>query len=250
MRHWMMMICALACLGWAGAAQAAGGVVEVTGVGEVSAVPDMAALQVGVAVEAAQAEVAVRQMAQRQGEVLARIEGLGLAPRDIQTSQMTLSPVWDQGQGTPRAVRGYIARSVVTVRVRDLQVLGTLLDVAVRDGATEFGGLRFMLADPAPAKAAARAAAVRDAAEKAGQMAAAAGLSLGPVQRLVEHGGGGRGPGDDGRTRRDGCADGPRRSHRARGGWRRLRPEVALAQAPTGLPREEGPQGPAERRVS
>lgn len=194
MRHWMVMICALACFGWAGAVQAAGGVVEVTGVGEVSVVPDMAALQVGVAVEAAQAEVAVRQMAQRQGDVLARIESLGLARRDIQTSQMTLSPVWDQGQGTPRAVRGYTARSVVTVRVRDLLVLGKLLDVAVRDGATEFGGLRFMLADPGPAEAAARAAAVRDAAEKAGQMAAAAGLTLGPVQRLVEHGSGGRGP--------------------------------------------------------
>lgn len=192
MRRLGMVICALACMGWMTAAEAEGGVVEVTGVGAVAAVPDMAALQVGVAVQAAQAEVAVRQMSERQAEVLARIEALGLAARDIQTSQMTLNPVWDQGSGAPRTVRGYVARSVVTVRVRDLLVLGTLLDVAVRDGATEFGGLRFMLADPAPAEAAARAAAVRDAALKAGQMAEAAGLTLGPVQRLVERGGGAR----------------------------------------------------------
>jgi len=181
-------------LAWHAAALAQGAVVEVTGVGEVAAAPDMAVLQVGVGVEAARAEDAVRQMAERQAAVLERIAALGIAPRDMQSSQMTLNPVWDQGQGSPRAVRGYIARSVVTVRVRDLLVLGKLLDVAVRDGATEFGGLRFMLADPAPAEAAARAAAVRDAAVKAGQMAQAAGLALGPVPRLEERGGGGVAP--------------------------------------------------------
>ncbi|MEL7098691.1 MAG: SIMPL domain-containing protein [Pseudomonadota bacterium] len=177
-----------------GTAWAQGAVVEVTGVGEVAAVPDMAVLQVGVGVEAARAEDAVRQIVERQAAVLARIEALGIAARDLQSSQMTLNPVWDRNQspGAAREVRGYLARSVLTVRVRDLLVLGKLLDVAVRDGATEFGGLRFLLADPEPAEAAARAAAVRDAAEKARQMAEAAGLRLGPVQRMTERGGGAR----------------------------------------------------------
>ena len=62
----------------------------------------------------------------------------------------------------------------------------------IRDGANDFGGLSFGVQDPKPLSAQARAEAVADAMEKAGQLAEAAGVPLGQVISISDHGGGGR----------------------------------------------------------
>jgi uncharacterized protein len=74
------------------------------------------------------------------------------------------------------------------VRVRDLAALGTILDAAVTDGANTLNALTFGLADPAPATDAARTEAVADARARAELLAAAAGVSLGPVLAITEGG--------------------------------------------------------------
>ncbi|MCB4379052.1 DUF541 domain-containing protein, partial [Synechococcus sp. MU1644] len=80
------------------------------------------------------------------------------------------------------------ARNAVTVRVRDLDGLGGVLDQVLEVGANTFNGLQFQLQDPSAAEAEARAAAVRDAMEKAAQLSEAAGVTLGPVLSLSEGG--------------------------------------------------------------
>jgi len=76
----------------------------------------------------------------------------------------------------------------VTVRVRDLAVLGSTLDAVIEIGANEFNGLRFDLQDPSAAQSLARQLAVGDARAKAEELAEAAGVALGPLVRLSEAG--------------------------------------------------------------
>jgi uncharacterized protein YggE len=78
----------------------------------------------------------------------------------------------------------------VTVLVDDLTRLGTTLDALVRAGANQLGGISFSFRDPKPLAEGARREAVEDAAAKARTLAAAAGVTLGPVLSIQEGGGG------------------------------------------------------------
>jgi uncharacterized protein YggE len=80
---------------------------------------------------------------------------------------------------------------MLTVRVRDLDNLGNILDLALQDGANQISGLRFDLKSPEPLEEEARALAVKDAMAQAGQLAEAAGVKLGKIRTISTTGGGG-----------------------------------------------------------
>ncbi len=170
--------------------------IRVTGEGRSEAAPDMAILSVGVVAEGDSAAEAMSAASEKAAAILARMEALGIAARDVQTSELRLSPIWsDRGprpvEGeTPERPRilGFTAQTQVTLRQRDLEALGPLLDAVVSDGANQFGGLRFALQNPDAAEAEARADAVADAMARARQLAQAAGVTLGPVQSIAEAG--------------------------------------------------------------
>ena len=121
----------------------------------------------------------------------------GIATRDIQTSNLTLSPRWNDRNSsseTPPEITGFIATNTVTVRVLDLDTLGAMLDGALQTGANNFQGLQFGMQNPAPLLNAARQDAVKDAIFKAELYANAAGVKLGKVQLITEAPQGGRPP--------------------------------------------------------
>ncbi|MHC0054858.1 SIMPL domain-containing protein [Actibacterium sp. D379-3] len=163
----------------------------VTGEGEVATAPDMATITLGVTSQAKTAGAAMTETSARTAEMLAALKAAGIAPRDLQTRDLSLQPLWknrNYSSGEAPEIDGFVAANTVMVRVRDLDGLGTVLDQAVGLGANTFNGLRFGLQDPAPQQDAARKAAVADAMRKAQLYAAAAGLELGPVLSISEAG--------------------------------------------------------------
>lgn len=166
--------------------------ISTTGTGAVEAAPDMATITLGVTQEARLATEAMDAASAAARAVLTRVEQAGIAPRDVQTSDVSLQPVWSRdsvsNNTTPR-VTGYVARNTLSIRVRDLDTLGAILDAVVQEGANTFNGLRFSLQNPEPVIAEARAAAVKDAMARAEQLAAAAGVTLGAVRSISESGG-------------------------------------------------------------
>ena len=186
-----LMVLVFWVFGLAGAAVAEPRSITVSGEGVVQAVPDMAVLTLEVSEEAAEAAVAVDAVAARARAVFARLEGMEIAARDMQTSTLSLSPLWSRPRDndSPPQIRGYRAATQVTIRLRDLGQLKTLFGAVVGDGANGFGGLRFAVQEPAPLRDAARKAAVADARARAELYAEAAGVTLGPLLRLSENGG-------------------------------------------------------------
>ena len=164
----------------------------VTGEGIVSAEPDMASLSLGVTSTGASAGEAMQGNASAVSDILTKLDSLGIAPRDRQTSRFYLRPVWsnrNQPGNAPAKITGYEAGNSVTIRVRDLAALGRIMDGVIDLGGNEFNGLSFGLQDDSAARSAARKAAVADAMAHASELAEAAGITLGAVLRLTEGGG-------------------------------------------------------------
>lgn len=167
--------------------------IAVTGLGQVDAPPDMAMITLGVTEEASGAAEAMAATSDALGRILQRLERLGLAARDVQTQRITLNPVWSNARydsGKPPVITGFMASSMVAIRVRELDRLGEVLDSVIADGANEFSGLRFSVAEPGPLMEEARRRAVADAMARAALLAEAAGVTLGAVRSIDDHGGG------------------------------------------------------------
>ncbi|WP_037307388.1 SIMPL domain-containing protein [Ruegeria halocynthiae] len=167
--------------------------ITVDAAGTVQATPDMATITLGVTNEDPQASNAMQATSDAVAQILKRLDEMGVKARDVQTRDLSLSPVWssrNNPNGDRPEISGFVASNNVQVRVRDLTQLGTIMDAVIQDGANDFGGLSFGVQDPAPLQAQARANAVAEATAKAQQLAQAANVTLGPVQQISEQLGG------------------------------------------------------------
>lgn len=163
------------------------GHLSVTGEGQAHATPDMATITLGVSTRAGTAAEAMAQNAASQRAVIDKLKAGGIGDRDIQTSGLSLSPLLDQAPDrSAPVVTGYSAQNMVSVRVRDLDRLGQMLDDLVAVGANEIYGIAFGLQDPQAAEDEARRAAVAEARRRAGILAEAAGVGLGQVLHVTD----------------------------------------------------------------
>ncbi len=166
--------------------------ISVSGSASVEAAPDMATITLGVTRQAQTAGEALAAVREISAAIFARLEGAGIAPRDMQTSNLDLRPLYSDRSSAanqPPGIVGYQASNMVTVRVLQLDDLGNILDQVARDGANTFNGLQFGIVDADPLADQARAAAVRDAMARAALLAQAAGVTLGPVLSISDQSG-------------------------------------------------------------
>lgn len=162
--------------------------ITVTGTGTVEAAPDVATLTIGVTTQGETAAVALSSNTAALEAVMGRLTAAGIEARDMQTSNLSLNPNWTGYDTNSPTISGYVAANMLTIRVRQLDGLGAVLDAAVADGANTLNGLSFGLADPVPALNEARKEAVADARAKAELLAAAAGVKLGRIASISEAG--------------------------------------------------------------
>lgn len=161
--------------------------IDVQGEGRTNVAPDLATVSIGVTTQAETAAQAMADNATRQSAIIEVLRAQGIAPEDLQTQGLNLSPMQDYSrEGQPPLITGYQAQNIVTARVRDIPQLGALLDAMVEAGATDVRGISFTREDAAAAEDEARAAAVVEARRRAEVIAQAAGMMLGPLQSLTD----------------------------------------------------------------
>ncbi len=168
--------------------------VEVTGEGSIDAPPDFARATLGVTTAGRDASEALAANAKSAGALVTLVKSEGVAPADIQTSGIAISPVFSQPSaadpGAPPMITGYSVSNSVTVIVRDIPRLGELLDKATAAGANSIEGVSFGENDPSALLDKARPLAVADARRKAEIYAAAGGAKIGRLMVLTEEAGG------------------------------------------------------------
>ncbi len=163
--------------------------VEVTGEGTVSAAPDFARVTLGVTSTGKNAGEAMAANAKAANALVSLIKSEGVAPADIQTAEMSISPMFSEtspGQTTAPTITGYSVSNNVSVTLRDMGRLGSLLDKAVTAGANSIYGIGFGHNDPSALLDKARPLAVADASRKAEIYASAGGARIGRLMVLTE----------------------------------------------------------------
>jgi uncharacterized protein len=157
--------------------------ITVTGSGAVTTVPNQAAFSFGVTTQGRTASAALAENGAEMRKVIAALKAAGIAPADIQTESVSLSPRYSTDG---ESILGYTASNSVSATAKDIDRAGAIVDAAVGAGANQVAGPSLTRSDTASLYRRALKAAVADARAKAVALAAASRARLGGVRSVVE----------------------------------------------------------------
>ena len=184
--------------------------VKVSGQGQAAGQPDLAILRMGVESFADSVAEARSKAASAMEDVVAVLREEGVEDKDIQTRFFNVSPRYTRREVTKcidktdsqsttlepecfpqreQVITGYEVSNGLTVLVRNLEDVETIVDRAIEAGGDliRFQGISFTIEDTGPLEEQARADAVADLRDKAEQLASSAGVSLGRLVYINEY---------------------------------------------------------------
>ena len=133
--------------------------ITVQGSASASVTPDIASITVGAETRGPTAIEAVAANNKALAGLMELLKQHGIEARDIQTSGLNLSPVYDRLVKTqaeqdpdkaPPKIIGYEIHNTIRIDVRDVAKVGDLLDATVKSGVNKIEQLSFRVADPQP----------------------------------------------------------------------------------------------------
>ena len=169
----------------------------VSSVGSISVAPDLATLEYGVETRAANVSDANSQASAAMDAIVEALKARGVKDEDIQTSRFSVYPSYDyieeevDGVRTGREVlTGYQVRNNATVKLRDLDTIGEVIDEVATAGGDDVrtNGINFTLEDPKPKMAGLREMAVANARAKAEHLAELSEVAVGRLIYISEGG--------------------------------------------------------------
>jgi uncharacterized protein YggE len=161
--------------------------ITVNGTGTITIEPDTARVELGVMANDESLETAQQTVSEGLAAVTEALTDAGVLAEDITTASYNVYPVAEYDRdGNYVGVSRYEVSSGLSVIVRDIDSVGTILDTAVNAGANNVWGISFYVEDPSEAAAQARTLAVEDARSKADQLATASGSVVTRVLSISE----------------------------------------------------------------
>lgn len=173
-----------AATGVSAAADSSKRLITVQGTGSVTGTPDVLTITLGVQTTSGSAQSAIDENNRLSTDTIAVIKGGGVADADLQTSQLTVNPTYDD----KGAITGYQVSNLLTAKLRNIAGAGALIDGVGKaaGNAVRVQQLSFSIDNDSDLRSAARTDAVRQAQTQAKELADAAGVALGPVDSITE----------------------------------------------------------------
>lgn len=178
--------------------------ITLSGHGEVQAVPDIANVYFSIRKEGKTVKEAQDAVAIVEKASLDFLKNNNVAEKDIQTSNASFNPKYEYSYDAkvlmpcnefgcpPRpgksVISGYEAFESITVKVRNTDDVGTIMQGLGGLGVTDLSGPNFAIDDEDGLKAEARKKAIDDAKEKAEALARDLGVRLGRISNFSESG--------------------------------------------------------------
>jgi hypothetical protein len=121
--------------------------VRAVGEATITAKPNQARISVGVTTQAAIADEAVRQNAQKAEGMITALKALIGSSGTIQTANYSVAPQYRYEQGQPPVITGYEANHTVDLTLNDITLAGKVIDAATKSGANGINRIEFTLKD-------------------------------------------------------------------------------------------------------
>ncbi len=154
--------------------------VQVSGTGEALLEPDIATVEMGIFVFNKDLPKGKKEADAKIASLLTAISSLAVAPEDIRTTQLYLSPKYDESDDNWDLVGYEITRSL-TVTLRDLKKLNELIDKSIEAGANRLEEIELSSSKEQESKDKTLAEAIMDAKQHATRLAEGFGAKLGKV---------------------------------------------------------------------
>ena len=161
--------------------------ITVSSSASISTKPDEAVVTFNVHSQNADSTVALNESSRIMNDVLAAMTALGIEEKDMETTNIGLSPQ-TINRGQPDEATVYNASATLEVKIHDFDVIGPAIQKGVAAGATSVRGVQFQVADPVGVRTNALEEAVTSAREKADALAGAAGTAVTGVIQIREGG--------------------------------------------------------------
>lgn len=164
-------------------------IISVNGTGTAQAKPDTALINAGVVTEAKTAAECYDANNTKMNSVYAALKKAGITDENIKTVTLNLSPRinYNRRQDEQERITGYTLTHIFNIKVRDVKKAGEVIDKAMAAGVNNIHNIQFTVEDDSKYMAQAREAAVKDAKDKAEQLAKSAGVALDKIQSLSEN---------------------------------------------------------------
>ncbi len=172
-------------------------VITLTGQGEVQAVPDLANVSFTISKDAKTVKEAQAMVAEIEAKALEVLNNNEVEEKDIKTTNASFNPKYETKYvpcnqwgcpGNNSVVVGFTATESITVKVRNADSVGAIMEGLGTTGVTDLSGPNFSVEDEDALKAEARKLAIEDAKEQAEALAKDLGVRLGKVVSFNEDG--------------------------------------------------------------
>ncbi len=158
--------------------------ISVSDKAEIYAKPNLALIDFSVVTEGKTPEKTMEDNTLKMNKVIEAVKELGVEEKDIKTTQFTITPRYEYTREPYRQnLIGYRVTQTLSVKIRNFDKIGEIIESAVEQGANQVGDLQFTIDNQDELKRQARKQAIEKAKEKAKQIASDLGVSLG---RIIE----------------------------------------------------------------
>lgn len=164
-------------------------IITVNVTGQIQAPPDVAYLNLGVAVSAPTAREALDKANASGEKIRQAIIDAGIPAQDVRVTSTGVYADQSKAPGQPNTdPTSYRASVDFTVTINDLSKAGAVLDAATNAGANQVSGVSYGIKDDSKLRAQALETAVKQAQPKAEAMARGLNVQVGQVVRVEEGG--------------------------------------------------------------
>ncbi len=173
--------------------------ITVTGTGTSTTTPDIAHVTFTVQERASTVNAAQDSATKRANDAIAAMSGFGVDDEDVKTLSYNVSPQYESSfapcyggicpPNSSNTIVGYQVTQTIQVTIRDLDKTGDILSKLGGLGVQNVSGPDFAVDDDEGVMSEARAEAIRNAREKAEQLAKELGVSLGDVVSYYDQSG-------------------------------------------------------------
>lgn len=151
--------------------------ITVTGEAQMSVQPDKAEIRIGVVTEGMDITKIKAENDRRVRAIFEALERIGIAKKDIATTNLQISPVYEYTTGKRNLVK-YQMQNVVTITLTKLDNVETVINEAVASGGNKLDQLTFLRSDSEKLRDSLQIEAARNARTRADALAGALGAKV------------------------------------------------------------------------